>query len=58
MHGAVDSASATQFAVSRLSAQRSPQQPMWAFWCVSCSGTALQPPGLPALPGNRQAGSQ
>lgn len=58
MLGAVDAASATQFAGSRLSALRSLQQPTWAFWCASRSGTALQPPGLPALPGNGQAGSQ
>lgn len=42
-------ASAPEFAGSRLSEPRSPQRPTWAFWCASRSGTALQPPGLPAL---------
>lgn len=58
VRGAVAAASAPEFAVSRLLALRYPQQPTWAFWCASCSGTALQPPGLPALPSNGQAGSQ
>lgn len=51
-------ASAPEFAVSRLCTLRSPQRPTWAFWCASRSGTALQPPGFPALLGNGQAGSQ
>lgn len=58
VRGAVAAASAPEFAVSRLPALRYPQQPTWAFWCASRSGTALQPLGLPALPGNGQAGSQ
>lgn len=39
-------------------APAAPQQPTWAFWCAPRSGTAFQPPGRPALPGNGQAGSQ
>lgn len=56
--GAGTEATAREFGVSRLSALRSPQRPTWAFWCASRSGTALQPPRVPALLGNRQLGSQ